>query len=156
MLWQSMADFICDVIADFKRDQAVPDFVSSLDPDGTLSIWYVARLRKLTEDMPSRWVPLDSVNDLDENLWFNTFGEVPTCRAIAEHAKRIYEARLEYPVILSPNGEVMDGMHRVAKAWLLGMKAIEVVQLDEIPPPDKVIPRYELAQYAGMNQGKPE
>ncbi len=31
----------------------------------------------------------------------------------------------------------MDGMHRVAKAWLLGLETIEVVQFDVDPEPDE-------------------
>jgi hypothetical protein len=113
-----------------------------MGPEGTLSIWHVARLRQLAEGLPKELVPLDSLKDLDQNLWFSTYGEVPTCRAVALHAKRIYESNLEYPVILSPEGEVMDGMHRVARAWLLGMTEILAVRFTALPPPDEVIPNF--------------
>ncbi len=118
------------------------DILSMLGPDGSLSIWDVARLRNLADSLPKQLVPLDSLKDLDQNLWFNTYGEVPTCRAVALHAKRIYEASLEFPIILSPEGEVMDGMHRVARAWLLGKKEILAVKFTEVPPPDEVIPDF--------------
>ncbi|MET0646165.1 MAG: chromosome partitioning protein ParB [Pyrinomonadaceae bacterium] len=122
------------------------EILSTLGPDGALSVWDVARLRRLSEALPRRWVSLDSLKDLDENLWFNIYGETPTCRAVALHAKRIYEADLEYPVILSPEGEVMDGMHRIAKAWLLGMAKVLAVQFTVLPPPDEVIPDFDLAR----------
>lgn len=122
------------------------EILSTLGPDGALSVWDVARLRRLSEALPRRRVPLNSLQDLDENLWFNTYGEVPTCRAVALHAKRIYEADLAYPVILSPEGQVMDGMHRIAKAWLLGMADVLAVQFTMLPPPDEVIPNFNLAQ----------
>ena len=126
----------------------MPEILSTLEPDGALSVWDVARLRRLSAALPRRRVPLDSLKNLDENLWFNTYGEAPTCRAVALHAKRIYEADLEYPVILSPEGEVMDGMHRIAKAWLLGMADVLAVQFTVLPPPDEVIPDFNHARQA--------
>lgn len=123
------------------------EILSSLSPDGTLSVWYVPRLRELSSALPTCRVALTSLEDLDRNLWFNTYGEVPTCRAVAVHAKRIYEAELQYPVLLSPEGEVMDGMHRVAKAWLSGMSDILAVKFPEMPPPDEVIPDYDMARH---------
>lgn len=119
--------------------------VSSLEPDGTLYVWYVARLQGLSSGLPERSVPLESLTDLDENLWFSTYGEVPTCRAVAAHAARIFDADMGHPVLLSPAGEVLDGMHRVAKAWLSGMKEVRAVQFSEMPPPDEVIPEFNAA-----------
>ena len=131
------------------------EILTTLKPDGTLSVWYVARLQQLSASLPKRWVPLDSLTDLDQNLWFNTYGEVPTCRAVAVHAKRIIDANLEYPVILSPEGEIMDGMHRVAKAWLAGMTEILAVQFTETPPPDEIIPCYNVARHGIPGQTGP-
>ena len=120
----------------------MPEITSTLGPDGTLSVWHIAQLRKLASGLPQQRVSLESLKDLDENLWFSTYGEIPTCRAVAVHARRIYEADLDYPVLLSPEGEVMDGMHRVARAWLLGMTEILAVRFTEMPPPDEVIPEF--------------
>lgn len=61
------------------------------------------------------------------------------------HARRIMEADLEYPVILSPDGLVMDGMHRLAKAWILGKTEILAVRFPAWPPADEVMPNYEAA-----------
>ena len=46
--------------------------------------------------------------------------------------------RLELPIILSSDGRVMDGMHRVAKAALLGHETIPAVQFTSDPEPDFV------------------
>lgn len=119
--------------------------VSSLEADGTLHVWYVARLHELSKGLTERSVPLESLTDLDQNLWFSTYDEVPTCRAVAAHAKRILDADLKHPVLLSPAGEVLDGMHRVAKAWLSGLKEVRVLQFAEMPSPDRIIPRYDAA-----------
>jgi hypothetical protein len=61
-------------------------------------------------------VPVASIRELDEPYW----GEPMTCRNVAEHARLIEEADLGCPIILSSDGRVMDGMHRVLKALILG------------------------------------
>ena len=79
-------------------------------------------------------------SNLDEVSWFGAGpGEGPTCRLVADHAKRIYEAKFDHPVILSSAGWVMDGMHRVCKAYLLGWQAIKAVQFVQDPEPDEII-----------------
>jgi hypothetical protein len=47
-------------------------------------------------------------------------------------------ADLQYPIILSSDGRVMDGMHRVAKALLEGHATIRAVQFVTDPPPQFV------------------
>ncbi len=59
---------------------------------------------------------------------------LPTCRAVAEHARDIFAADLSYPIILSPDGEVLDGWHRICKAFLQGIEELDAVQLTEMPP----------------------
>ena len=48
------------------------------------------------------------------------------------------EADLSVPIILSSNGTVMDGMHRIAKAVLQDKNDIEAVQFEKDPEPDHV------------------
>jgi hypothetical protein len=57
---------------------------------------------------------------------------------VAEHARLINEAELRHPIILGADGRVMDGMHRVAKAYLAGRATIRAVQLPVDPEPDFV------------------
>jgi hypothetical protein len=74
---------------------------------------------------------------LDQNCWF---GATPaTCREVAEHARRINEAGLDQAVILSSDGHLMDGGHRVAKAWMLGMTEVNARQFETDPAPDYVV-----------------
>ena len=79
---------------------------------------------------------LDSIREIDENFWFGDESDIPTCRAIAEHARLILDADLGFPIILSSDGRVMDGMHRVAKALLEGHEAIEAVKFSQDPELD--------------------
>jgi hypothetical protein len=92
----------------------------------------------LSSRLPVRLVRLDRIRELDEPYWFGEEAPRPTCRALIDHMKLIEEADLSSPIVLSSKGGVMDGMHRVAKALLLGRKMIEAVQFEEDPEPDFV------------------
>lgn len=82
-----------------------------------LLAWDVLKLIKLSKDFEVIQVPLSDIRELKETYWFG-LGAPPITEDIAQHAKQIYEADLSYPIILCPEGKVMDGMHRVCKAFL--------------------------------------
>lgn len=101
-----------------------------------LLAWNVHRLVELTAKLRPIDIPLEEIRELDESFWFSSEGDVPTCRRIAEHAKLINETSLEHPIICDPRGRVMDGMHRVCKAWMSGRRTIKAFKLSELPQPD--------------------
>ena len=101
-------------------------------------VWDVHRLVALSAALPQKTVPLHTIRELDEPYWVDDAAAPPTCRAIADHARLIQETDLRYPIILSANGRVMDGMHRVAKAYLEGRTEIEAVQFSVDPEPDYI------------------
>ena len=84
--------------------------------------WDVDKLIKATKNFPQIIVKLDDIQELDENFWYQSPDTIPTCRSVAEHMKLVNEATLEYPIILSKDWKVMDGMHRVVKSLFLGKK----------------------------------
>lgn len=102
-----------------------------------LLAWDVDRLVEQTSDFPRHEVPLSAIRELEEAYWFGG-GTQPTCRAVADHARLMLEADLCYPIILSADGRVMDGMHRVAKAYLEGRETIKAVQFEIDPEPDYI------------------
>lgn len=102
-------------------------------------IWDVKKLLQLTEDLPVTDVPLSEIRELDEEYWFEAEGsKPPTCRNIAEHFKLMDDASLDYPIILSADGRIMDGMHRVCKALALGLETIKAVQFKQNPEPNYI------------------
>jgi hypothetical protein len=104
-------------------------------PSGAgLKAWDVDRLVKLSAHLHTESVPIASIRELDETYW----AEPMTCRALADHARLINESDLKYPVILSSDGRIMDGMHRVLKALLLGQSHIAAVRFVTDPEPDFV------------------
>ncbi len=100
-----------------------------------LHAWDVDRLIDLTAHLPSEQVPLSAIREVDTDYWFN-HGYPPTVLAVVEHLRLINEADLSYAIILDPDGRVMDGMHRVARALLDGHAAIAAKRLDTMPLPD--------------------
>jgi hypothetical protein len=101
-------------------------------------IWSVARLWELAKELPVREISMQEFSGvLDADLWFGE-RQRPTTRAVVAHAKKIFEARLRFPIILDQEGNVMDGMHRLAKAYYLGNTTVKVVQFASTPSPDRV------------------
>jgi hypothetical protein len=99
-----------------------------------LRAWDIDRLVALSKHLEVQLVPVASIRELEEPFW----GESMTCRGVAEHARLIEEADLGYPIILSSNGRIMDGMHRVLKALMLGESHIRAVRFLSDPEPDFV------------------
>jgi hypothetical protein len=102
-----------------------------------LRAWDVDRLVALASDLPTVQLPLSAIRELDEPYWYG-LGALPTCRSIAEHARLINEADDSFPIILSSDGGVMDGMHRVAKAVMRGQDAVPAKRFTTDPEPDYV------------------
>jgi hypothetical protein len=109
-------------------------------------------LLALSARFPRKEVPLTAIRELDEPFWFAAGSRDATCRAIAEHAGFIQDANLDFPIILSSAGRVMDGMHRVAKALLLGRETIAAVQFPVDPDPDFLNIRPEDLPYRREEQ----
>ena len=103
--------------------------------DGSIPFVRMQQLWDMAAGLPSRKVRVSELNALDEIRWFSErMNKLPTCRAIAEHARDIYQADFRFPIILSPSGVVLDGMHRLCKAFLQGLEEIDAVQLPMMPP----------------------
>ena len=98
--------------------------------------WDVDKLIEQTKDFQQISVKLVDIKELDENFWYSGPDSKPTCRSIVDHFRLVNKTNLKHPIILFKNGRVMDGMHRVAKALLLGHKEIKAVKFAEDPAPD--------------------
>ena len=94
------------------------------------------RLVELSASFPLVRVPLSEIRELDEHC--SDSDDPLTWRSLVAHVILMDEAELSYPIILSADGRVMDGRHRVAKALRAGMTHIDAVRFVEDPPPDHV------------------
>ena len=90
------------------------------------------RLVALAKHLQPQLVPVATIRELDEPYR----SESMTPRNLAEHARLIAEADFACPVILSSDGRVMDGMHRVLKALMQDKRYILAVRFAVDPPPD--------------------
>ena len=88
------------------------------------TLWNAVR-GKSPQRVPNRYI-------LQECTW-----NISSLQHFADEVKNVYEVDLNYPIILDMNGNILDGAHRVVKAYLEG-KDIDIVYLgdDEWPEPD--------------------
>jgi hypothetical protein len=97
--------------------------------------WDVDRLIELTRSLPVFDVDVSSIAQVDSVYWFDELHE-PTVRGVTEHMHLISVVDTSHPIIRGPDGRVMDGMHRVARALLDGRSTIPAVQVTRLPMPD--------------------
>lgn len=100
--------------------------------------WHIETVWQAAEGMPVEEVLVSAIREIDEDCWFH--GEAATVRAVVQHVRQIQEADLSLPVILSSDGQVLDGMHRVAKAVLGGHGTVLARRLLRDPDPDWLLP----------------
>jgi hypothetical protein len=103
-----------------------------------LCAWDVGRLIQLSSALVRERVPLSAIRELDEPYWAGEPDQRLTCREVVDHARLMLESDLGFPVILSSDGRVMDGMHRICKALLEGRAEIEAVRFVQDPEPDYI------------------
>ena len=115
--------------------------------------WDVDRLILLAGDLPVELVPLTEIHEIDSVYWFDDW-QRPTVRSIVEHWRLVQQADLAYPVILGPDGRVMDGMHRIARALLEDREAVEAVRLPVLPPADHLGCRPQDLPYDREGSGR--
>ncbi|MDA1256879.1 MAG: hypothetical protein O3C10_03430 [Chloroflexi bacterium] len=99
--------------------------------------WDVHRLRANARGVEPAKIKLSEIFEFDSVYWFDD-EYLPTCRAVVEHACRTAAADVSDPILLSHDGYVIDGMHRVARAMLDGFSAITAIRLTDYPEPDFV------------------
>jgi hypothetical protein len=107
-----------------------------------LRIWEVDRLLALARDLPVEIVPLASLPGADVVGWIGrpeNFGRLTT-REVVEHFRRVRAADLSRPLLLSCEGWLMDGFHRLARALLDGVAELPMRRFPVDPEPDRVRP----------------
>jgi len=120
-----------------ERDPGADYFVKTNFLTGEMKAWSVQRLWDLGAEEQRERVRIKDIPQA-ESSWF-WGAEVPSVRETAEECARITRADLRYPIILDPDGSLMDGAHRLGKAIELGHKDIWAVRLSEMPEPDEIM-----------------
>jgi len=113
--------------------------------EGRRLIWDVDNLIVKSKNLTVIEIELSGIKELGQNYWYQGESDNPTCKSIAKHMKLAQECDLNFPIILASDGSVMDGMHRVCKAYLNGQESIKAVKFEATPKPDFIdIPLKEL------------
>ena len=111
---------------------------SHMTPAGR-AVWMTERLWAAARDLPVSRVAIADIPEFDQDCWFAP-NHVPTMREVTEHARRIAAADLAHPIIFSADGSLMDGGHRISRAWLEGRTEIDAVRFETDPEPDEIRP----------------
>jgi len=98
--------------------------------------WDVHHLIELSARLPVTEVPLTAIRELDTVHWFDADGAPFTVRVLVRHMELVNQADLAFPVILGTEGQVMDGMHRVARCLLEGRATVPARRFVAQPEPD--------------------
>lgn len=97
-----------------------------------LSTWFVTTLWHQAKHLTPFDLPLCGLH-IDEDIWDNATSPY----SIVKQIRQVLAADLEYPIILSDKGYVMDGWHRIAKALYLNLPTIKAVRFEKTPDPDR-------------------
>lgn len=103
----------------------------SIMKDGVEHIWDVEEL--WARQLPTRAFPL---SEFDKCLDWDVWQESLTPKTLLRHYKRMVDADLFYPIIVCLNNEgeiihLVDGMHRLVKAYAKGYERIAVQVLTD-------------------------
>ena len=109
--------------------------------------WQVPDLQAAAVGLPVQTTAVDRFN-LDVDAWF---GEAcaPTIKNVVHHMKYIQNADMNRPILLSAEGHVFDGLHRLAKCLLDGLSTIACQQFEVNPAP------YEAVDFEEFRRQKP-
>lgn len=105
--------------------------------DGKVHIWDINKLIVNLKDIPIVQIPLNNIQELNENYWFSDNANITT-QDIIEHMKLVNETDLSFPILMCPDYLIMDGMHRVAKAVLENREYINAYVLSIMPQADYI------------------
>ena len=97
--------------------------------DGNGNYWGIARLIDITEHLKPFDCPLASL-DLSTIIWDDC-----NILELAMHIHRVNAADFSEPIIISWNGSVADGRHRIMKAIIMEKTTIKAVRMQHRPTP---------------------
>ena len=100
--------------------------------------WHVPEVQAAAQGLPVKQVSTDAF-DLDIDAWFGEACD-PTIKNVVHHMRYVRDADISKPIILSMEGHVLDGLHRLAKCLLEGVPEIPAQQFEVNPAPFKVEP----------------
>jgi hypothetical protein len=112
--------------------------ISALKRGEKKYFWRVEGLIEKSASLPVKEVNVaDLLLTIGNGTWFGKDQRV-TIQLILSHIDRALKADLTFPIILSADGKVMDGSHRIMSAYIKGVKSLNTVQFEIDPTPDYI------------------
>lgn len=112
------------------------------DREGRRERWVVPRLWEASKALPITEVVIATLEEVtDPHGWLRHW-RAPSHPLVAPEMGRVLTADLDYPIILHPEGWVMDGCHRIVRALREGRSTIRAVRFtyETLPSPDEINP----------------
>ena len=128
----------------------------SRNVQGKKYIYNVPHLIEESKNLEVIEVNLEDIKEIDTNIW-NYLKYEHSIRKIVSVMERVLAADLSYPIILAPDGALMDGGHRIAKSLHLNKKTIKAVKFKEYPQPNAILDGDKLqlrSKFITSNQPK--
>lgn len=94
-------------------------------------VWTVTNLVSRAQGLPAFDLPLAAIY-LGTEVWHAESSPI----GMASHMRRALDVDTSHPIILSDQGFIMDGWHRVLRALIDGKATIKAVRFDKTPPHD--------------------
>ena len=91
--------------------------------------WNVLRLIKLSQDIPAQRISLYAL--IERGRYMRLINSLRN----GEY-ENVLAVDLRHPIILNARGKIMDGHHRLAKAYLFGKRYILARKFDKTPEPN--------------------
>ena len=95
--------------------------------------WLTVKLIKASEKLETTDLHINSI-DMGVQVW-----DVATFYDFLEHTKRVNDTDLKYPVLQDNEGSIINGWHRIAKAWMKGETTVKARRFVEMPAHDRII-----------------
>lgn len=112
------------------------DQTYSIYKDHKIYTWQVAMLYQHVETQPVIDVAVCPLVDQEKVSWFN--GHDVPLNEVAHHIRRVVHANCHHPILLAPNGRIIDGMHRLLQAYLANKQTLKAKRLMHMPQPESI------------------
>ena len=100
--------------------------------------WNLKTIWELSEDLEIAQIEVNQLWDTRYSrawCWQQNDEEINNLFFL-HHLNRVMHADLNYPIILSEENYILDGVHRLMRAKYLGLKSISFVRFTKDPTPD--------------------
>ena len=95
--------------------------------------WDVHRLWKQAKGLPVEEMAPELFPEWKQYSWEPEI----TLESLAEHIERVLQSDLSYPVLVSAEGHLMDGCHRLVHAYLKRVP-VKLVRFKVTPAPHRI------------------